>query len=102
MFVSGLHIRVRHLGQFGPWGPVRQGALLDAIRVGAEAGMERRRCAVHHRDRVAAKSLPVEGCNAATNTMKEIYADGFVRSRALDAQWRERSASQNWLRYMDM
>jgi ubiquinone biosynthesis protein len=49
-----------------------------------------------------AGSLPPMDIDAATEAMKEVYADWVCAVLSPDAQWWERSASQNWLRYVSV
>jgi ubiquinone biosynthesis protein len=49
-----------------------------------------------------AGALPPMDVDAAKEAMKEIYADWVCAVRSTDAQWWERSTSQNWLRYVNV
>src|SRR5262249_47219346 len=49
-----------------------------------------------------AGALPPMDVDAAKEAMKDIYADWVCAVRSTDAQWWERSTSQNWLRYVNV
>ena len=46
--------------------------------------------------------LPPMDIDAANEAMKEIYADWVRAVSSTDAEWWERSTSQNWLRYVNV